>query len=91
MDAIQMHLHNIAHERGIEQGLRLGIEQGLAQGIKQGIERGIEQGLRQNRASIVNHMKSMGLSEEAIVRYSGLAPEIVRSILAQSNGSNADA
>ena len=87
MDAIQMHLHNIAHERGIEQGLRLGIEQGL----EQGIERGIEQGLRQNRASIVNHMKSMGLSEEAIVRYSGLAPEIVRSILAQSNGSNADA
>ena len=87
MDAIQMHLHNIAHERGIEQGLRFGIEQGL----EQGIERGIEQGLRQNRASIVNHMKSMGLSEEAIVRYSGLAPEIVRSILAQSNGANADA
>ena len=87
MDAIQMHLHNIAHERGIEQGLRLGIEQG----IERGIEQGIEQGLRQNRVSIVNHMKSMGLSEEAIIRYSGLAPEIVRGILAQSNDENADA
>lgn len=73
MDAIQTRLYGVA----VAEGLQIGLKKGLKQGHKEGIDEGIAM----MQHTIVANMLSQGMNERDIVRYSGLAPEIVRDII----------
>ncbi|MEI8095979.1 MAG: Rpn family recombination-promoting nuclease/putative transposase [Spirochaetales bacterium] len=69
-------LKRIAQDEGRAQGIEQGIEQGRAQGRAQGREEGLEQGRSEGRAielSIARKMKDEGMSQETILRLTGLA------------------
>ncbi len=69
MDAIQMKLYNSAVADGMEKGL------------KKGRKEGREEGNISAQCKIVEHMHSVGMDEQDIVRCSGVSAEVVAKIL----------
>lgn len=65
MDAIQTRLYGVA----------------VAEGLQIGLKKGIDEGIAMMQHTIVANMLSQGMNERDIVRYSGLAPEIVSDII----------
>lgn len=69
MDAIQMKLYNSAVADGMEKGL------------KKGRKEGRKEGNISAQCKIVEHMHSVGMDEQEIVRCSGVSAEVVAKIL----------
>lgn len=69
MDAIQMKLYNSAVADGMEKGL------------KKGRKEGRKEGNISAQCKIVEHMHSVGMDEQDIVRCSGVSAEVVAKIL----------
>ena len=85
MDAIQMKLYNSAVADGMEKGLKKGRKEGREEGRKEGREEGRKEGREEGNISaqckIVEHMHSVGMDEQEIVRCSGVSAEVVAKIL----------
>ena len=85
MDAIQMTLYNSAVADGMEKGLKKGRKEGREEGRKEGREEGRKEGREEGNISaqckIVEHMHSVGMDEQEIVRCSGVSAEVVAKIL----------
>ena len=69
MDAIQMKLYTSAVADGMEKGL------------KKGRKEGRKEGNISAQCKIVEHMHSVGMDEQEIVRCSGVSAEVVAKIL----------
>ena len=65
MDAIQMKLYNSA----------------VADGMEKGLKKGRKEGNMSAQCKIVEHMHSVGMDEQDIVRCSGVSAEVVAKIL----------
>ena len=81
MDAIQMKLYNSAVADGMEKGLKKGRKEGREEGRKEGREEGRKEGNMSAQCKIVEHMHSVGMDEQDIVRCSGMSAEVVAKIL----------
>ena len=81
MDAIQMKLYNSAVADGMEKGLKKGRKEGREEGRKEGRKEGREEGNISAQCKIVEHMHSVGMDEQDIVRCSGVSAEVVAKIL----------
>ena len=81
MDAIQMKLYNSAVADGMEKGLKKGRKEGREEGRKEGREEGRKEGNMSAQCKIVEHMHSVGMDEQDIVRCSGVSAEVVAKIL----------
>ena len=57
-----------------------GREEGLKEGLKEGEKKGREEGERIEREKIARNMLAMGLSNELIVKSTGLSVEEINSI-----------
>lgn len=81
MDAIQMKLYNSAVADGMEKGLKKGRKEGRKEGREEGRKEGREEGNISAQCKIVEHMHSVGMDEQEIVRCSGVSAEVVAKIL----------
>ena len=81
MDAIQMKLYNSAVADGMEKGLKKGRKEGREEGREEGRKEGREEGNISAQCKIVEHMHSVGMDEQEIVRCSGVSAEVVAKIL----------
>ena len=59
---------NTARKEGHEEGLEKGLKEGLEKGLKEGVEKGREE----EKMEIVRKMKSDGLPDDVISKYTGL-------------------
>ena len=50
------------------------------QGFKQGVESGIKQGVEQNQESTAKNMLALGLSDDVVVKVTGLSGERVAQL-----------
>ena len=60
------------HEEGHEKGLKEGLEKGLEEGHEKGLKEGLEKGREEEKMEIVRKMKSDGLPDDVISKYTGL-------------------
>ena len=60
------------HEEGLEKGLKEGLEKGLKEGLEKGLKEGLEKGREEEKTEIVRKMKSDGLPDDVISKYTGL-------------------
>lgn len=60
------------HEEGHEKGLKEGLEKGLEEGHEKGLKEGLEKGREEEKIEIVRKMKSDGLPDDVISKYTGL-------------------
>lgn len=81
MDAIQMKLYNSAVADGMEKGLKKGRKEGRKEGREEGRKEGREEGNISAQCKIVEHMHSVSMDEQDIVRCSGVSAEVVAKIL----------
>ncbi len=64
----------------MEKGLQEGLEKGLQEGLEKGLQEGLEKGKFEEKIIIAKEMKVNGLSNEMIVKITGLALEIVQNL-----------
>ena len=69
-----------AEETGWARGREEGLSEGLEKGMKQGLVKGIQQGLSEGKLEVARNMKADGFPTETIVRYTGLAPEVIERL-----------
>ena len=68
------------HEEGHEKGLKEGLEKGLEEGHEKGLKEGLEKGREEEKIEIVRKMKSDGLLDDVISKYTGLPIEEIERI-----------
>ena len=61
-------LFDTSHDEGYEEGY----DEGLEKGLEEGLEKGLEKGREQRANEIAQHLKAMGLSEEQILKATGI-------------------
>lgn len=71
---------NTARKEGREEGLEEGLKEGLEKGLKEGLEAGLKKGREKEKMEIVRKMKSDGLSDDMIAKYTGLPIEEIERI-----------
>lgn len=71
---------NTARKEGREEGLEKGLKEGLEKGLKEGLEAGLKKGREKEKMEIVRKMKSDGLSDDMIAKYTGLPIEEIERI-----------
>ena len=57
-----------------------GWARGREEGLSEGLEKGIQQGLSEGKLEVARNMKADGFPTETIVRYTGLAPEVIERL-----------
>ena len=77
----EMKLYNSAVADGMEKGLKKGRKEGRKEGREEGRKEGREEGNISAQCKIVEHMHSVGMDEQEIVRCSGVSAEVVAKIL----------
>lgn len=68
-------------KEGREEGRKEGREEGRKEGREEGLKKGVEKGNISAQCKIVEHMHSVGMDEQDIVRCSGVSAEVVAKIL----------
>ena len=68
-------------EKGLKKGRKEGREEGRKEGREEGRKEGREEGNISAQCKIVEHMHSVGMDEQEIVRCSGVSAEVVAKIL----------
>ncbi len=71
---------NTARKEGHEEGHEKGLKEGLEKGLKEGLEEGLKKGREKEKMEIVRKMKSDGLSDDMIAKYTGLPIEEIERI-----------
>jgi predicted transposase/invertase (TIGR01784 family) len=63
-----------------QDGLEKGMEEGLEKGMQKGMEEGMQKGMEIAKLEDARQLKSLGVSEEIIVKATGLSVEIVEKL-----------
>lgn len=69
-----------AEQDGLEKGMEEGLEKGMEKGMQKGMEEGMQKGMEIAKLEDARQLKSLGVSEEIIVKATGLSVEIVEKL-----------
>lgn len=69
-----------AEQDGLEKGMEEGLEKGMQKGMQKGIQKGMEEGMEIAKIEDARKFKALGVSEEIIVKATGLSVEIVKGL-----------
>lgn len=69
-----------ALREGLAEGIEKGMQEGLEKGMQEGLEKGLEKGRREERIEIAKMLKKSGVSNDIIVKTTGLTTSEIEKL-----------